>query len=217
VGALVLILATTSIVAYRLGWFDYTHTLRHIERLRRSQNAAVFVAGFFAIYAAGTAIGLPGMPFNVAAGALLGTAVGGAIAWGSSVAGACIGYWVARTVGHNEVLRWIRRFKRSEAAIAQAHSFNGILRLRLIPVLPIGVVNFVGGLARAPFGAYVIATAIGVLPSVAIYSYFADSLVEGVGSGRKDAVTSLLAASALLILLSIVPRFVRARAAARGP
>jgi len=90
--------------------------------------------------------------------------------------------------------------------VAQASSFNGLLRLRLIPVIPLGTVNFVAGLARSPFGAYMLATAIGVVPSTLIYNYFADSLVEGVGGGKTKALVSLLVASALLILLSLLPR-----------
>jgi uncharacterized membrane protein YdjX (TVP38/TMEM64 family) len=211
IGALALLVAIGTFVAHKLGWFDYSHTLAQIQRIRRSQNAAVFVPASVAAYAVLTSLGLPGMPLNVAAGVLLGGVIGGAIAWTGSVLGAVIGYWVARTVGHNEVLRFTRRYRRMDAAVEQARDFPGMLRWRLIPVLPIGVVNFVGGLARAPFGAYLAATALGIVPSVTIYSYFADSLVAGVGSGRRQAVVSLFIASALLILLSLVPRLFRGR------
>jgi uncharacterized membrane protein YdjX (TVP38/TMEM64 family) len=51
-----------------------------------------------------------------------------------------------------------------------------------------------------------LATAIGIIPSTLIYNYFADSLVEGVGGGKARALVSLLVASALLILLSLLPK-----------
>ena len=51
-----------------------------------------------------------------------------------------------------------------------------------------------------------LATAIGIIPSTLIYNYFADSLVEGVGGGKARALVSLLLASALLILLSLLPK-----------
>jgi uncharacterized membrane protein YdjX (TVP38/TMEM64 family) len=91
-----------------------------------------------------------------------------------------------------------------------------MLRLRLIPVLPIGIVNFVAGLAEANVGPYLLATAIGVVPSIVIYTYFADSLIEGVSGGRKDAVASLLIASALLILLSLAPKLAKSRVSAKS-
>jgi uncharacterized membrane protein YdjX (TVP38/TMEM64 family) len=211
IGALALIVALATLAAYKLGWFGYSDTLAHIERIRRSENAALFLGTFVVGYAVLTSLGLPGMPLNVAAGALLGTVIGGVVSWLGSMLGAILGYWVARTIGHDEVLRWVLRYRRASAAVQQARDFPGMLRLRLVPVLPIGVVNFVGGLARAHFGGYLAATALGIVPSVMIYSYFADSLVEGVGSGRRHAIVSLFAASTLLILLSLLPRLIRAR------
>jgi uncharacterized membrane protein YdjX (TVP38/TMEM64 family) len=95
--------------------------------------------------------------------------------------------------------------------VADARDFSGMLGLRLIPVLPLGTVNFVAGLARAPFATYMLATAIGIVPATTIYCYFADSLVEGVGHGRSDALRSLIIASVLLILLALTPKFVNRR------
>lgn len=207
IGGLALLLAAASLVAYRMGWFNYAHTLHHVQQLRESENVGLFVGGFIAVYSAGTAVGLPALPFNVAAGAIFGTVIGGALAWIGSLFGAVIGYWIARTIGHNEVLRWVKRYKRTEAAVDEAQHFLGMLRLRLVPVLPIGMVNFVGGLARAPFAMYLGATAIGVVPSVIIYSYFADSLLETTGPAKQRALVSLSIASVLLILLSLIPKF----------
>ena len=215
IGALALLLAVAALTGYKLGWLDYSHTLTHIAKLRRSENLGIFLVGFVLVYGALTSIGLPGLPFNVAAGALFGSVVGGVLAWMGSLLGASAGYWLARTVGHREVSRWVKRYKRVDAAVEQARNFSGMLRLRLVPVLPIGIVNFVGGLARAPFVAYIAATALGIIPSVIIYSYFADSLVEGVGSGRKQALVSLIIASSLLILLSLLPRLFRSRTESR--
>lgn len=211
VGALALLLAVAALIGYKYGWFDYSHTLGHISKLRRSENLGLFLVGFVLVYGVLTSLGLPGLPFNVAAGALFGSVIGGLLAWMGSLLGAAAGYWIARTVGHKEVLRWVKRYKRVDAAVEQARNFSGMLRLRLLPVLPLGIVNFVGGLARAPFVAYIAATALDIIPSVIIYSYFADTLVEGVGSGRKQALVSLIIASALLILLSLLPRLLRSR------
>jgi uncharacterized membrane protein YdjX (TVP38/TMEM64 family) len=209
IGGLALILIVASVTGYRLGWFDYRHTLEHVERLRRSHSFGEFVASFVAAYAIGTSFGIPGMPFTVAAGALFGTLLGSVLSWCGALLGAAAGYWLARTIGHDVVLRWLKRFRRANTAIDEARDFTGVLRLRLIPVFPLGTVNFVCGLARAPFARYLAATAIGVIPSTVIYTFFADSLLEGVGSGRKDALVSLGIASALLILLSLAPRFLR--------
>ncbi len=207
------LLVVASLIAYKLGWFDYKHTLEHIARLRKSHSVIGFTAGFVIVYGVVTSVGMPGLPFTVAAGVLYGTLLGTALAWAGSVLSAVIGYWIARTVGHDVVVRWLKRFKRADSAVADARDFAGMLRLRLIPVLPLGTANFVGGLSRAPFLPYLLATAIGIIPATAIYCYFADSLLEGVGHGRSDAMRSLIIASVLLILLSLAPKlFNRSRA-----
>lgn len=206
IGGLALILGVAALIGYKLGWFDYQHTLEHVARVRKSHSFAWFAVGFVVIYGVGTSVGVPGLPFTVAAGALFGTLLGSALSWAGAMIGATLGYWIARTIGHDVVVRWLKRFKRIDGAVAEARDFDGMLRLRLIPVFPLGTVNFVGGLARAPFRSYIAATAIGVIPATVIYTYFADSLLERVGNGRRDALTSLIIASVLLILLSLLPR-----------
>jgi uncharacterized membrane protein YdjX (TVP38/TMEM64 family) len=211
IGALVLLLAVVSFAGYRFGWFDSRHTLEHVERLRKGHSIAGFTIGFVLVYGLGTSIGVPGLPFTVVAGVLFGTVLGSFVSWMGGMLSGAIGYWIARTVGHDVIVRWLKRYKRADSAVANARDFAGMLRLRLIPVLPLGTVNFVGGLARAPFGSYMAATAIGVIPSTVIYCYFADSLLEGVGNGRGEALRSLIIASVLLILLSLTPKFLNRR------
>src|SRR5207342_610567 len=123
---------------------------------------------------------------------LFGTLLGSILSWLGAMIGAVIGYWVARTIEHDVITRWLKRFRRADSAVAQARHFSGMLRLRLIPVLPLGTASFVGGLARTPFSAYLAATAIGILPAILIYTYFADRLLESVGNGRTEALQSLI-------------------------
>jgi uncharacterized membrane protein YdjX (TVP38/TMEM64 family) len=218
IGALTLVLLVAGLVGYKLGWFNYRHTLEHVTRLQRSHSFGTFIVAFVIVYAVATSLGIPGMPFTVASGALFGTLLGSALSWIGAMIGATVGYWTARTVGHDVVLRWLQRYNRVDTAVAEARGFDGMLRLRLIPVLPLGTVNFVGGLARVPFPAYLAATAFGVIPSTLIYTYFADSLLEGIGSSRSNALVSLIVASTLLIGLSLAPRFLnrhKRRAAGR--
>jgi uncharacterized membrane protein YdjX (TVP38/TMEM64 family) len=207
IAALVLLLVAASLIGYEMGWFDYRHTLEHITRLRAHHNVLVFSTGFIVIFGLGTSVGLPALPFTVAAGVVFGTVLGSAVSWVAEMISAAAGYWVAMTVGHDVVLRWLSRYKKVNAAMEDARDLAGMLRLRLIPVLPLGTVNFVCGLARAPFARYMLATAIGVIPSTIIYTYFADSLLERVGHGQSDALRSVIIASVLLILLSLTPRW----------
>jgi uncharacterized membrane protein YdjX (TVP38/TMEM64 family) len=209
IGGLAALVIAVTIVAHRLGWLDYQHTLLHVENIRRKHSLIAFIAGTIVVFGLGTAIGLPGLPFTVVAGVLFGTMLGTLLSWVGALLGATVGYWVARTIGHKEVLKLSKRVRRVDRAVEESRDFPGMLTLRLIPVLPIGTVNFVGGLARAPFWKYLAATAIGTLPSLFIYCYFADRLVEGVGS--RQALSSLIIASTLLIVLTLAPKLVNRR------
>jgi uncharacterized membrane protein YdjX (TVP38/TMEM64 family) len=211
IAVLVVVLITTASIGYRLGWLDYQHALEHVTRLRRSHSFPVFTTTFVLTSGLGMAVGLPGMPFVVAAGALFGTLLGSVLGWAASMVGAVVGYWLARTVGHDVVLRWVKRFPRVGTAVQEGRDFGGILGLRFLPVLPIGAVNYVAGLARVPFGAYLAATAIGIIPATVIYAYFADSLLERVGNGRHEAWKSLIISSLLLLALSFTPTIARWR------
>jgi uncharacterized membrane protein YdjX (TVP38/TMEM64 family) len=104
-----------------------------------------------------------------------------------------------------------------DAAVASARHFGGMLRLRLIPVIPLGTANFVGGLARANFLVYLAATAIGVVPAIVVYTYFADRLVGTVGHDRASAIQSLVIASALLLALSAAPKLLDRRKSGQSP
>jgi uncharacterized membrane protein YdjX (TVP38/TMEM64 family) len=211
IGGLGLLLGATALVGHHFGWFDYRHTLEHVERIRRTHGFALFAAAYIVVFGLGSAIGLPGLPFIVAAGVLFGTLLGSALAWMGAMLGSVIGYLIARTVGHDIVVRWLRRYRRVHDAVAEARDFTGMLRLRLLPVLPLGTVNFVGGLARVPFPAYLAATAVGIIPATVIYAYFADSLLAGAGAGHTNAIWSTVIASVLLLAISLAPRLLRSR------
>jgi uncharacterized membrane protein YdjX (TVP38/TMEM64 family) len=209
---LVATLVIVAFIAYKLGWYEYRDALDHIQRLRKAHSVVGFTVAFVIAFGIGTSLGVPGFPLIVTAGALFGTLIGTVISWCGAMIGAAIGYWIARTIGHDVVARWVKRFRRVDAAVDAARHFSGMLRLRLIPVLPLGTVNFVCGLARANFVVYLAATAVGVIPAIVIYTYFADSLLERVGNGRADALEGLIFSSALLLLLSLARRwFVRSR------
>ncbi|MEO7086138.1 MAG: TVP38/TMEM64 family protein [Gemmatimonadaceae bacterium] len=214
-GALALILVVVAFLGYQFDWFDPRHTLQHVATLRATHGIGVFSAGFVLAFGIAAALGVPGLPLTVIAGVLFGTVVGSALSWVGGMLGAVGGYWIACTIGRDVVTRWLKRFERVDNAIADSRDFTGMLRLRLIPILPLGVTNFVGGLARAPFASYLGATAIGIIPSTVIYAYFADSFLEGVGKGSSTARISLIVASVLMILLSFVPRLFKANPAKR--
>jgi uncharacterized membrane protein YdjX (TVP38/TMEM64 family) len=201
---LVVIIVALTLVAYRMGWFDLQRATAAIARLQSGRNTFTVGVIFFVLFAVTTAVGFPALPFTVAGGAIFGHLIGSALSWAAALVGTMLGYALARGVGRETARRWIAR-KQVGAALTQSTSFNTLLRLRLVPVIPLSVVNFAAGLARTRFDIYVAASAIGILPATVIFAYFADSLVRGLQGAKSHAYWDVGVASGLLLLVSLVP------------
>jgi len=193
-----------TVAGYALGWFDLARVARTIERLQSGKDAFTVGLIFFLIYSALTAIGFPALPFTVAGGAIFGHLRGTLLSWAAGIVGTILGYLLARGVGRETARRWIAKRKVGEA-LTQSTSFLTLLRLRLVPVIPLSVVNFAAGLARARFGVYVAATAIGILPATIVFTYFADSLMRGLQGARTHAYWDIAIASTVLMAMSLLP------------
>ena len=204
-GALVLAL---TVAGYLLGWFDLARVTRTIERLQSGKDALSVGVIFFLLFSVLTAIGFPALPFTVAGGAIFGHLRGTLLSWPAATVGTMLGYLLARGIGRETARRWIAKRKVGEA-LTQSTSFLTLLRLRLVPVIPLSVVNFAAGLARTRFGVYVVASAIGVLPATIVFTYFADSLMRGLQGARTHAYWDVAIASAVLMAMSLLPVVVK--------
>ncbi|HEY2377800.1 MAG TPA: VTT domain-containing protein [Gemmatimonadaceae bacterium] len=204
IAALAAVIVVLTIVAFKLGWFDLQHATAMIESLQSGHNLASVAVLFFLLCSVTTAAGFPALPFTVAAGAIFGHLLGSALSWAAALVGTMFGYAIARFVGRETARRWLAK-RAVGAALTQSTSFMTLLRLRLVPVIPLSVVNFAAGLARTRFGVYVAATAIGILPTTVVFAYFADSLVRGLQGAKTHAYWDVGIASGVLMLMSLLP------------
>lgn len=210
IAVLAALIVLLTIVAFRFGWFDVQHVTRMIEGLQAGRDSISVAVIFFVVFAVTTAGGFPALPFTVAGGAIFGHLLGSLLSWAAAVVGTMLGYAVARFVGREAARRWLTR-KTVGEALTQSTSFVTLLRLRLIPVIPLSVVNFAAGIARTRFGVYVAATAIGVLPVTVVFAYFADSLVRGIQGAKTHAYWDVSIACAALMVMSLLPMVIKRR------
>ena len=208
IAALAALVVILTVAGYTLGWFDLARVTTTIERLQSGKDAVAVAVIFFVVYSALTAIGFPALPFTVAGGAIFGHVRGTLLSWTAATVGTMLGYLLARGIGRETARRWIAKRKVGEA-LTQSTSFLTLVRLRLVPVIPLSVVNFAAGLARTRFGVYVAATAIGVLPATIVFTYFADSLMRGLQGARTHAYWDIAIASTVLMAMSLLPLIVK--------
>jgi len=165
------------------------------------------LVAFLAAYVVATLCFVPNWILRLGAGFVFGLAKGIALAAAGSVLGAAAAFWLSR--------RWLRGTvrrrwgaSRALAATERAIELRGaqiVLLLRVCPVLPASVLNYVLGVTGLRFRTFLWATCVGMLPGVAVYAYLgavsrtevAAALHHGWGAGRL----ALLAAGVLVALL----------------
>ncbi|MGD8700127.1 MAG: TVP38/TMEM64 family protein, partial [Gemmatimonadales bacterium] len=172
---------------------------------------------FVTLYAAGTALGLPGTIPTLAGGAIFGVVRGMLYNTLGANLGALGAFVLARHLGRG----FVARILKGKAAVLDAkigeHGFGTMLYLRLIPLVPFNALNFGAGLSRVAMRDYVLGSLIGMLPGTLVYTYFADALIRGTGEARREAFLHFLAAAALLATFTLVTAWIRRRRAPRGP
>ncbi len=174
---------------------------------------------FVALYAAATALAVPGTFLTLSGGVIFGFAWGTVLNLAGANLGANAAFLMARKLGRDGVVslagRSAGRLRRNSAALEKLeqatmkHGFRGILTLRLIPLVPFNVLNFGSGLLPIRWRSYALATLIGIVPGAAIYTYFADALLQGSQEAWTDALLRVGFAGLLLVLLSFLPALLR--------
>ena len=180
-----------------------------IDWLRGNPWAPVIFVG---IYATATALAVPGTILTLAGGAVFGFFWGTLYNFIAANIGANAAFIIARSLGGDAVRRLIGKDSKvlnKLDGIVQRHGFRGLLTLRLIPLVPFNALNFGSGLMRLKWRDYAIATLVGILPGTAIYTFFADALLQGSQEASRDALVRLILAGALLVLLSFLPTILK--------
>ncbi|PSL51725.1 putative membrane protein YdjX (TVP38/TMEM64 family) [Saccharothrix carnea] len=137
--------------------------------------AAPFV--FVVVAAAGSVALVPKPLLSVAGGVVFGPVVGTVVVVAGVTIGAVASFAVARRLGR-EVVR--PRSARGRVArvdrMLERRGLPAVIALRLLPVVPFGLVNYVAGLSGLRVGAFVLGTAVGVVPATLVYTVTGASL-----------------------------------------
>lgn len=184
-----------------------------IAYLRSSSWAPVL---FVAIYAAAVALAIPGTILTLTGGAVFGFWGGFLLNSVGANIGANLAFALARGLGRSGIRGLLRgenlqRHMRRLDAVAGRHGFRGLLVLRLIPAVPFNVLNFGPGLTAMRWKAYAGATALGIIPGTAVYTLFADALLQGSQEASRTAFGRVLLAGVLLAALTLIPAVLKKR------
>jgi uncharacterized membrane protein YdjX (TVP38/TMEM64 family) len=192
--ALVLIgcIAATAIAVYGLGKLDPAVLQAHLQ-----QAGAWAPIAYILLYVLGTLLMLPSTPLNLSGGALFGVQWGTAWTSIAAILAAIVAFAFTRTWGREAIAhRFTGRWQTLDAEIRQGGVFY-IFALRLLPLLPYGLVNFTAGLTSIRFKDYLIGTAVGTVPGILPFVM----LGAGLRAMTQGDLLPLMAASGLLGIL----------------
>lgn len=161
---------------------------------------------FVAFYAVTVAVGLPGTALTLLGGAAFGFFPGVLVNLCSGVLAAALAYGIARALGYDLVVRRLGdRVAFLSGLTDRRRTFFLFARLRLVPFLPYSVVNYGAGVTGAPFGAFLAGTAVGIVPSTLLWTYFANAVLAGGEPLRRAVGLRIAIALGGLLVLSVAP------------
>lgn len=129
------------------------------------------MVAFVVLYVVDAIILGPAWLFALVAGLAFGLVKGVLLVWFSATVAAAVAFLVARYFARHRIEKLAMKNEKYEAVdrAIRKHGWKVVLLLRISPILPYTISNYIYGLTAVDFVHYVIATAVGIVPMVAVY------------------------------------------------
>jgi uncharacterized membrane protein YdjX (TVP38/TMEM64 family) len=144
------------------------------------------------IYAVAAVLFVPGSVLTLGAGFIFGLAWGIVAVWFAATVAAAVAFLIARYLAREKVSAWARKSPRFEA-IDDAIGRQGwkiVALLRLSPLVPFSLSNYLYGLTAIRFWPYVLASWLAMFPGTVLYVYLGAvgraGLEAAAGGGERD-------------------------------
>jgi len=151
----------------------------------------------FAVLYAGLIVALvPGSALTIAAGAIFGPIVGTLVSIAGALAGATAAFAIARRTARAS-LEQVQgeRVARVQQRLRE-HGLLSMIALRLVPLVPFNVLNYLAGASAVRARDYVAGTAIGIIPGAIAFATLGGR-IDDLGSPAFIAAAVLVVALAL--------------------
>ncbi|BAY79893.1 lipocalin (plasmid) [Nostoc linckia NIES-25] len=174
----VICIIATAIAMYLLGGIDASK----IQAWLKFAGVWAPIIYIF-LYVVATMLVLPSTVLNLTGGAIFGPWLG--TIWTSlgAIVAAIIAFAFTRTVGRETVAKRLAgRWQAMDSEVRRGGLFY-MFAIRLIPIMPYGLVNFAAGLTSITFKDYVLGTTLGTVPSVLPFVLVGSSGLKAVNTG----------------------------------
>jgi uncharacterized membrane protein YdjX (TVP38/TMEM64 family) len=166
---------------------------------------------FAAIYALATVAMFPGGIFDALGGAIFGPVIGSIVNLAGGSIGAMLAFLIARYVAGDWAERQggprVREIKQS----VDAEGWRFVALVRLVPIFPYNIFNYLLGLTRIPFWQYAVLSVVCMSPITVAYTwigYAGRNLAAGEGEDRiRNGLLLLAVVAAAIFLPSLIKRW----------
>ncbi|XP_078434132.1 uncharacterized protein LOC144705377 [Wolffia australiana] len=169
---------------------------------------------FVAVYAGLEILAIPAIPLTMSAGLLFGSFVGTIIVSISGTVAAAGAFLIARYFARDRILKLVegnKKFMAIDKAIGE-NGFRVVTLLRLSPLLPFSLGNYLYGLTSVKFVPYVLGSWLGMLPGTWAYvsaGAFGRAIIqEEVEAGLAGGSSQLLTLGLGLVATALAAAYV---------
>ncbi len=178
-----------------------------LERARGHWWSPLALVGLYALLCP---LGVPASPMIVVGGAVFGFVAGTFWNWMGGLIGALISFLLARFLGREFVERiGGARVRRFEKLLAR-QGWPMLIGMRFLPV-PFVITNSAAAVVGVGLLRFLVTTAIGLLPPMAVLTYAATALLSAAAGGRAEILRNLGLVFVLFGSLVIFPVAIRRR------
>jgi uncharacterized membrane protein YdjX (TVP38/TMEM64 family) len=214
---LLLVLIISAIVAIRFSSLGNILTFENLKHQRESlalivrENYLSSSLLYIVVYILSTAFSIPGaVILTLAGGFLFGVTIGTLYVDVGATLGAAGAFLSARyLLGERLQHKYDQQLKRFNAEMDR-NGMNYLLTLRLIPLFPFFLINFLSGLTQIPLRTFIWTTAVGIIPGTAVFAFTGQQLA--LIDSPKDILTGkILMVFIVLAVFALIPVFWKRR------
>lgn len=191
--------------------FEALKTHRHELMMFVEDRMVLAIGLFILVYAAATAISLPGGALlSIVGGFLFGAWFGTAYVVIGATIGATAVFLIARSALGDSLRRRAGKSLKAMEQGFQENALSYLLVLRLVPLFPFFLVNLVPAFLGVPLRTYVIGTFIGIIPGAFVFAFTGVGLGSVFDSSESFSPASVVTPEVLIALtglglLSLLP------------
>ena len=203
-------IGTVGLFGVAIVWTYVHHTDLDVATLERAVRGAGWWAPleFMAIYTLATVLFIPGSVLTLVGGALFGPVAGTFYNLTGATCGATLAFLIARHVTSD----WVRSKAGGRMKLViegvEREDWRFIAFVRLVPLFPFNLLNYVLGLTRIRLSRFVIVSYLAMLPGALAYTYLGYAGREA-AVGDAGVIQKGLLALALLAAVALLPRLVQ--------